>query len=131
MHTRESAPVLHLTASTYWPSACWVKSKVCSAGMQDRDQLQQRVRGAKGFVLNKLLGPLGGQGVPKARRPGRRVVEQTRSITKIAAAGTETALLVGADLGARQTRAGLSIRVSRYSQRKDAEYARQLERAYR
>ena len=99
--------------------------------MQNKEQLQQRVKGARGLLLQKLLAPLGGQGVPKARRPGKRAAEQAQSSKNTGPAGAELPELMGADLGARQTRAGLKDRVSRYTQRKDAEYVRHLESAHR
>ena len=102
-----------------------------SAGVQNKEQLQQRVKGARGLLLQKLLAPLGGQGVPKARRPGRRSAEHVESRDGTQAARKELPELEGADLGARQTRAGLKDRVSRYTQRKDAEYVRHLESAHR
>ena len=69
--------------------------------------------------------------VPKARRPGRRSAEHVESRDDMQAARKELTGLEGADLGARQTRAGLKDRVSRYTQRKDAEYVLHLESAHR
>ena len=104
-------------------------SDLCTDGMQNKEQLQQRVKGARGLSLKRLLAPLVGQGVPKARHP-KRAMAQAQSITNVRAVGSISGL-VGADLGARQTSAGLKDRVSKCSQRKDAEYVRYLESAHR